>query len=119
MFLEVSTEQQIEIVESLAREIWTEHYSAIIGLKQVEYMLDKFQSKQAILDQIKAGVLYFLMKEDKEFIGYIAVQPKGAELFLSKLYVRSSRRNEGHGKKAVRFAESLALKKNCEKSCSR
>ena len=44
MFLEVLTEHQIEIVESLAREIWTEHYVAIIGIEQVDYMLDRFQS---------------------------------------------------------------------------
>ena len=39
MFIEVSTEYQIEIVESLAREIWTEHYIPIIGKEQVDYML--------------------------------------------------------------------------------
>jgi diamine N-acetyltransferase len=115
MYLEVLTEHQIEIVESLAREIWTEHYTAIIGIKQVDYMLDRLQSKQAIKEQIRAGALYFLLKEDNEFIGYIAVKPKGAELFLSKIYVRSSRRNKGHGKKAVRFAENLAQEKGLRK----
>lgn len=110
MFLEVSTDNQIEIVASLAREIWTEHYIPIIGKEQVDYMLDKFQSKQAISEQIRTGVLYFLMKEDNEFIGYIAVQPKSVELFLSKIYVKSSRRAKGYGKKAVQFAETFAQK---------
>jgi ribosomal protein S18 acetylase RimI-like enzyme len=115
MFLEVSTENQIEIVESLAGEIWTEHYIPIIGREQVDYMLDRFQSKQAISEQIRAGVLYFLMKEDNEFIGYIAVQPKGAELFLGKIYVKSSRRVKGYGKKAVHFAETLAQERGLRK----
>jgi ribosomal protein S18 acetylase RimI-like enzyme len=115
MFLEVSTENQIEIVESLAGEIWTEHYIPIIGREQVDYMLDRFQSKQAISEQIRAGVLYFLMKEDNEFIGYIAVQPKGAELFLGKIYVKSSRRAKGYGKKAVHFAETLAQERGLRK----
>ncbi len=115
MFLEVLTKHQIEIVESLAREIWTEHYIAIIGREQVDYMLDRFQSRQAIKEQIRDGALYFLMKEDNEFIGYIAVQPKGADLFLSKIYVRSSRRNKGYGKKAVRFAEGFAIEKGLRK----
>ncbi len=115
MFLEVSTDKQIEIVESLAREIWTEHYLSIIGSEQVDYMLDKFQSKQAISEQIKSGVVYFLMKEDNEFIGYIAVQPSGAELFLSKIYVKSSKRAKGHGKRAVRFAEDLAHERGLRK----
>jgi diphthamide synthase (EF-2-diphthine--ammonia ligase) len=89
MFIEVSTENQIETVESLAREIWTEHYVPIIGKGQVDYMLDRFQSGKAISEQIRAGLLYFLIEEDSEFIGYIAVQPKGDELLLSKIYVKS------------------------------
>ncbi|HTP04542.1 MAG TPA: GNAT family N-acetyltransferase [Nitrospirota bacterium] len=115
MFYEVSTDSQIEIVAALAKEIWTEHYIPIIGKKQVDYMLDKFQSKQAILEQIRTGVLYFLMKERDEFIGYIAAQPKGVELFLSKIYIKSSRRAKGYGKKAVQFAEMLAQERGLRK----
>jgi ribosomal protein S18 acetylase RimI-like enzyme len=115
MFIEVSTENQIEIVESLAREIWTEHYVPIIGREQVDYMLDRFQSGKAISEQIRAGSLYFLIEEDSEFIGYIAVEPKGDELFLSKIYVKSSRRGKGYGKKAIQFVERLAKEKGSRK----
>ncbi len=108
MFVPVTTEDQMAIVESLAREIWTEHYIPIIGRKQVDYMLDRFQSRRAIAEQIEAGVLYFLIRAGDQFIGYIAVQLKEDELFLSKIYVRSSERRKGYGKRAVRFAESLA-----------
>jgi diamine N-acetyltransferase len=53
MFIEVVNENQIDIVASLAKEIWTEHYTPIIGKDQVEYMLGRFQSKKAISSQIK------------------------------------------------------------------
>jgi len=43
MFFEVKTKDRTEIVGSLAREIWTEHYSPIIGKYQVRCMLHKFQ----------------------------------------------------------------------------
>ncbi|HET7319792.1 MAG TPA: GNAT family N-acetyltransferase [Nitrospirota bacterium] len=108
MFVEVSTEYQIEIVESLAREIWTEHYIPIIGREQVDYMLATFQSRRAIGEQIRTGIAYFLIKEDDAHIGYMAVQPKGRELFLSKIYVKSSRRGLGYGRKAVQYAEKVA-----------
>ncbi len=108
MFVEVSTEYQIEIVESLAREIWTEHYIPIIGREQVDYMLARFQSRRAIGEQIRTGIAYFLIKEDDAHIGYMAVQPKGRELFLSKIYVKSSRRGLGYGRKAVQYAEKVA-----------
>ena len=115
MFREVLTEKQMEIVVSLAKEIWTEHYIPIIGKEQVDYMLDKFQSKQSISDQIRSGFLYFLIKENNQFIGYIGVQPKGNELFLSKIYVKSSERGKGFGKKAIQFIETLAREKGLRK----
>jgi RimJ/RimL family protein N-acetyltransferase len=115
MFIEVSTEYQIEIVESLAREIWTEHYVPIIGKEQVDYMLANFQSRQAIREQIRTGIAYYLIKEDVAHIGYLAVQPKGRELFLSKIYVKLSKRGLGYGKKAVQFAEKVAEELNLDK----
>ena len=116
MISEVTTENQIDIVEKLAREIWTEHYLPIIGRDQVRYMLDKFQSKDAISAQIKDdGFRYFLIEEEGGYIGYLGVQSKGEELFLSKIYVRSSEREKGFGKKSVQFLEDLARKLNLKK----
>jgi len=115
MFIEVSTKNQIEIVESLAKEIWTEHYVPIIGKEQVHYMLGRFQSTQAISEQIQRGFLYFLIEEDNQFIGYIGVQQKGNELFLSKIYIKSSHRGRGYGKKTIQFTEKLAKEKGARK----
>jgi len=115
MFIEVSTKNQIEIVESLAKEIWTEHYVPIIGKEQVHYMLGRFQSTKAISDQIQRGFLYFLIEEDNQFIGYIGVQQKGNELFLSKIYIKSSHRGRGYGKKTIQFTEKLAKEKGARK----
>ena len=52
---------QVETIEGLADEIWNEHFTRIIGKAQVDYMLDKFQSKEAITEQINNGFLYFLI----------------------------------------------------------
>lgn len=109
MFIEVISQQQILSVEALAREIWTEHYTPIIGRDQVEYMLGEFQSDKAISAQIKTeGYRYFLMEAKGRYIGYMAVQPRGEELFLSKIYVEASRRGKGFGKRAIQFLENLA-----------
>jgi ribosomal protein S18 acetylase RimI-like enzyme len=113
--IEASTEIHTEIIETLAREIWTEHYIPIIGEQQVDYMLARYQSKQAINEQITSGVLYFLIEEGRSFIGYIAVQSRGDELFLSKIYVRSSHRARGYGRQAVQFVETLARERGLRK----
>jgi ribosomal protein S18 acetylase RimI-like enzyme len=113
--IEVSTAKQMAFVESLARAIWTEHYIPIIGREQVDYMLARYQSRQAVEEQIASGVLYFLIEENHSFIGYIAVQPRGEELFLSKIYLQASRRAKGYGKKAVQFVETLARERGLRK----
>lgn len=115
MFIKVATNQHIEAVEALAKEIWTGHYTPIIGKDQVEYMLARFQSAQAISEQIANGYLYFLIEEDEQFIGYVSVQPKKQELFLSKIYVKASCRGKGYGRKAVGFVEELANKNGLNK----
>ncbi len=115
MFIAVSSQEQIGIIESLAREIWTEHYTPIIGREQVDYMLGRFQSREAIAEQIRSGFLYFLIGEGREYVGYIGVQPRNNELFLSKIYVSSSRRGRGYGKKAIHFIERLARERGLKK----
>ncbi len=108
----VSTDEEIGAVEALAREIWTEHFTPIIGPAQVEYMLEKFQSRAAISGQIREGYSYFLLEERGSRIGYLAVQPRGRELFLSKIYVKACERGRGYGRAAVRFAEGFAAERN-------
>ena len=116
MITEVTKGSQIAIVEKLAREIWTEHYPPIISREQVRYMLDKFQSKDVISAQIKdEGFRYFLIEEEGGYIGYLGVQPEREQLFLSKIYVRSSERGKGFGKKSVQFLEDLARRLNLRK----
>ncbi|MBZ0189319.1 MAG: GNAT family N-acetyltransferase, partial [Candidatus Obscuribacterales bacterium] len=115
MFVEVSTAEHAAAVAGLAEEIWTEHYTPIIGRDQVEYMLEKFQSEDAVCMQIRNGYRYFLISEEGRFIGYFAVEPRGRELFLSKIYLRADLRRKGHGRKAIRFLETLAREGGFEK----
>ncbi len=105
----------MDVIESLAREIWTEHYIPIIGKEQVEYMLARYQSKQAVKEQIASGALYFIIEEGRASIGYIAVQPRGDELFLSKIYLQLSHRAKGYGKKSVQFVETVARDRGLRK----
>jgi diamine N-acetyltransferase len=117
MIKKVESKKQIDIVANLAKEIWTEHYSPIIGRKQVDYMLDKYQSKKAIENQISNEKFnyYIIGDEDESPAGYIGFQFKDDELFLSKLYILATKRNKKFGKKAVQFLEGLAKEKNINK----
>jgi len=100
--------EQIETVAALAEEIWRQHFTVIIGKDQVDYMLEKFQSAPAISEQIKNGMLYYLIRNNERDVGYFAVQPADADLLLSKFYIRSGERGMGLGRKALQFIEGLA-----------
>lgn len=102
------TATELTPIEELAKEIWEEHYTPIIGTQQVAYMLDKFQSMPAMLAQIADGYLYYSIYTTEELIGYLAVQPRNQQLFLSKIYLHHSTRGKGYGRKALDFVDSLA-----------
>ncbi len=113
-FEHVSSEEHIAEVARLARDIWNDHYVPIIGQEQVDYMLEKFQSKDAISEQISNSHEYYLVREDGAALGYFAVvpQPNQDRMMLSKIYLQRSARGRGLGQKMLRFVENLCRERN-------
>ncbi|MEM8640366.1 MAG: GNAT family N-acetyltransferase [Cyanobacteria bacterium P01_G01_bin.54] len=109
MFILAQTPAQFATIARLARDIWTAHYTPIIGAAQVDYMLDKFQSAAAIAAQVqREGYLYYLAEIEGEAIGYFAVQPRDSTLFLSKIYVHAAWRGQGWGRRMLDDVAQLA-----------
>ncbi len=106
----VESAGQVAEVAALARAVWTEHYTPIIGPAQVAYMLERFQSERAIAAQLAAGYAYRLLRGDGAAVGYLATVPEadGQALFLSKLYVARPARGRGHGCRLLAEAEAEA-----------
>ncbi len=93
----------------LAREIWLEHFTPIIGRSQVEYMLANYHSLAIISEQIAAqNYAFYLLVEQGQVQGYLGVQPTADALFLSKLYIRRAARGRGLGKQAMAFIKDFA-----------
>jgi GNAT superfamily N-acetyltransferase len=111
-FIPVTAEPFISSVESLARKIWPEHYTPIIGKAQVDYMLGKFQSRKAISSQLDEGYFYYLIHSSSgEPIGYLSVTPQDSDFFLSKFYIVSFHRGKGYGRQTMDFVQTLAQKR--------
>ena len=104
----IHTDEDIKSVSSLARDIWTQHYSPIIGIDQVNYMLDKFQSSTAIAEQIKLGYQYYLVKNQHSDLGYLSIRQESDSLFISKIYVREAYRGQSIGKELMNIALTAA-----------
>lgn len=117
VFKPACTASEIAVIAALAREIWYEHYVALIGRAQVDYMVEKFQSVPAVLEQVAQGYLYFTIEQDMTGtggaegagpMGYFAVLPQQDRLFISKLYLQRSARGNGAGRRTLEFIERMA-----------
>lgn len=106
----VTTRQDIERTESLAKSIWQHHYLSIIGQAQLDYMLDKYQSTTAIQQQLNEGYLYYLARYNDTFAGYLALVPDTAKsrLMISKIYVDSTIRGAGVGSTMFEYSKQKA-----------
>lgn len=107
---QIFSTQDIQDTARLAQMIWREHFTPIIGEKQVDYMLDKFQSAPVIAEQIRQGYLYFALMSDNRQIGYTAFRIDDDVLFLSKLYIQKEFRGRGYARIVLDKAEETAKK---------
>ena len=107
------TDAEIFEIAETAKEVWTEHYTSLIGSAQTEYMISKFQSSNRIKqDIVKNEYSYFSIYEEAEFpakpIGYFALQLDEIGVFISKLYILKEYRQRGIARKIIQFTLDFA-----------
>lgn len=113
MFTKVNSKTSIQLVETLAKEIWHQHFTPLIGVEQVNYMLENFQSCEAITRQIEnENYSYFLVSEVDVTLGYFAYYPTENYLYLSKFYLKQEARGRGVSKAILSFLEKQATALN-------
>lgn len=112
-FTEVKTDTQIETAAALADEIWHEFFPTVLSAEQIDYMVEKFQSEQAMKEQLKSeGYKYFLLLNGGTKVGYIAIRhDSDGRLFLSKLYIKKEHRGKGFATEVFEF-----LKRYCREN---
>ncbi|MEZ5911557.1 MAG: GNAT family N-acetyltransferase [Paracoccaceae bacterium] len=99
-------------IARLARVIWVDHYTPIIGADQVDYMLATLHSPDAIAREIASGAFnYYIVSDGEADLGYLSYKLEDKELFLSKIYLLPSARGRGLGKAALAFLRSRATEK--------
>lgn len=107
---------EIEALSALATAIVKEHFDPIIGAAQNDYMIAKFQTPEAIREQIDAGSRYYWIRSDarvpakgalarRKNVGFFAFYPDAGQTRLSKLYVARDFRGAGLASAALGFIE--------------
>jgi len=107
----LATPADAKLLESLAYPIWRQHYTPIIGAQQVEYMLAKFQSSEAIKLQMSQGIDYYIVSQGDKNAGYYSLDYKSGHLFISKFYLGVQFRGQGIAHAMLKEIEKEASKK--------
>ena len=114
--IELKKVDNLKELAKLASLIWHEYWTEILSPEQIDYMINKFQSENAINEQIKNEKYeYFYILSDNQKAGYIGLSQKDNYLFLSKMYIMSNFRHKGIGTKAFDLIKSYTNDKNYNK----
>ena len=104
----IEKDEQIKEMSLMATEIVREHYDPIIGVEQNDYMLEMFQSEDAIRKQLDHGYRYYFVREGGRNVGFMAFFPRDNAMYLSKLYLYKSERGKGFARRMVDFVREEA-----------
>ena len=89
-------------LEGEIARLWHSAYDGLLGVEQVKYMTEKFQSAEAMRGQAeRENYIYFRILVGGKVCGYCAIRPEEEKLFLSKLYLNAECRGRGLGQRAL------------------
>ena len=87
-------------IQHLSKEIWHDHYVPMVGQAQVDYMLGRFYTPEALAQQAAEGQQFWLVKQDEIVCGYLGVTEREAgDYFLNKFYLSTHLQGKGLGEK--------------------
>lgn len=118
-FIPVETPEDRVALAVLADEIWHEYWPALIGEAQTDYMVEQFQSLEAIeRDLAEHAYEYWFLRDadDHRIVGYTGGHPEleTNRFFISKIYLRSAERGHGFASQTIRFYEDLCRTRGFE-----
>ena len=113
-FEPVGTHEQIAQLAAMADEIWHEYWPTHIGKDQTDYMVEQFQSLEALTRDIGNGEYeyWFLIDDEADeerCVGYTGgkIELETKRFFISKIYLYAAERGKGYASRVIRFYERL------------
>lgn len=110
-FVEVKTKEQKHELAKIANDIWNEYWPAIIGQAQTDYMVENFQSLNAIeRDMANSNYEYWLLKNSEgKFVGYTGGHNEAEtnRFFISKIYLYKQQRGKHYASEVINFYTEL------------
>jgi diamine N-acetyltransferase len=94
----------VNTIYALAEKIWRKHYSTIISLEQIEYMLSKMYSAESLSEQMLQGHEFTLVYLNGLPVGYISISTNDQKnYFLHKFYIDTTEQSRGIGTQLLEY----------------
>ena len=109
--IQVTSNEQLQIVADLAKRIWPVAYAAILSKEQLHYMLDRFYNLEALQKQLENGqVFYLAQNENQEFVGFVSyeINCEPNKTKIHKIYVLPETQGTGIGKQLFDLVKTKA-----------
>jgi ribosomal protein S18 acetylase RimI-like enzyme len=114
--IDAMTEADYPIVARLGETIWRGHYSKIISMAQIEYMLAGRYAPEKLRAYIGADDRWLrLLRLDGEPVGYCSysLTASPGEMKLEQLYLLAEHKGRGLGGAMMRHVEAEARRRAC------
>lgn len=99
--LRKATENDLPVIQQIGTTTYFPTYGHLLGQEQVDYMLDKFYSLEALKSQLIDGHNFIIAQEGSKDVAFVSYSIKDHEnhIFkLHKLYVLPDAHGKGLGK---------------------
>ena len=114
--IEAASAADLPLIARLAHEIWHRHYPGIIAAAQIDYMLGRGYTNDALASYLAtrdAGLALAMRAEAAVgFVGWIPLQP-GRTMKLDKLYVLPEHHRGGIGRALIEHVVEHARMAGC------
>lgn len=109
-----ATEENIPLIQDLAKRSWENAYAEILSIEQMEYMLNTMYSQSEIATHLKnSDYHYFLVFDENsnEYDGFIGFENHYEDntTKLHRIYLVPESKGKGLGKKTLKFLNEKTL----------
>ncbi len=107
--------EQLPIVIELTKKIWPVAYGAILSKAQLDYMINRFYTENALSQLMDKGHVFYLAKDKKEnFVGFLSYEINSAprKTKIHKIYVLPETQGTGLGRQFFELVKQKGKENN-------
>ncbi|UIR55713.1 GNAT family N-acetyltransferase [Sphingobacterium sp. SRCM116780] len=108
--IQLAEPKEAIVISEIGKASYHATYPAILTEEQINFMLAKNYTVEAIHELMHSGQDFYVLYEDLVAKGFIAVQMKeNSILRIEKLYLLPEVKGKGYGKTLIDFSAELAI----------